>query len=246
MDITKTGELNLGNYLGFAIWVQMINSLSAAEKDAGLNRDSCNMVENISDMNIRNLETDVYTMITERYNNNKYSSNNLPGFINIGQIDEDGTNFSNPESFFLALTTNFLTSEEQEDYSDFIKDYEKNNCANFYNNVTNARKYLKFGLYSIFMNPTKNVFFDYLNCRFFDTTEVTTNTIIAYLSDPKNLSNIWVDIRLLIKDFVVVLFANRELRPFFLTKIFGNRSLGNNKNLMRDLIDKSFSELDNK
>jgi hypothetical protein len=246
MDITKTGELNLGNYLGFTIWLQMINSLSAAEKDAGLNRDNCNMVENISDMNIRNLETDVYTMITERYNNNKYSSNNLPGFINIGQIDENGTNYSNPESFLLALTTKFLTSEQQEEYTDFINNYEKNSCANFYNNITNARKYLKFGLYSIFMNPTKNAFFDYLNCRFFDTTEVTTYKIIEYLSDPKNLSNIWVDIRLLIKDFVVVLFANRELRPFFLTKIFGNRSLGNNKNLMRDLIDKSFSELDNK
>jgi len=247
MDITKTGELNLGNYLGFTIWLQMINSLSAAEKDAGLNRDNCNMVENISDMNIRNLETDVYTMITERYNNNKYSSNNLPGFINIGQIDEDGTNFSNPEKFLVTLTTNFLTPEEQEEYNDFISNYEKDTCANFYNNITNARKYLKFGLYSIFMNPTKNAFFDYLNCRFFDTTEVTTYKIIEYLSeDPKNLSNIWVDIRLLIKDFVVVLFANRELRPFFLTKIFGNRSLGNNKNLMRDLIDKSFSELDNK
>ena len=244
MDITKTGELDLGNYLGFAFWLQMVNSLSAAEKDAGINRDSCNMVESMSDMNIRNLETDVYTMISERYNDNTYSSNNLPGFINIGQIDEDGTNYSNPESFLTALTTKFLTLEEQEEYSDFIKDYEKNKCDNFYNKGENARKYLKFGLYSMFMNPTKNVFFDYLNCRFFDTTEVTTYTIIEYLSGLENLSNIWVDIRLLIKDFVVVLFANRDLRPFFLTKIFGNPSVGNNKNLMRDLIDKSFSDLE--
>lgn len=247
MDITKTGELNLGNYLGFAFWLQMINSLSAAEKDAGINRDSCNLVENISDMNIQNLETAVYNMITESYNNDTYSSNNLPGFINIGQInEEDGVNYSNPQSFLVALTTNFLTPEEQEDYTNFIANYEKDNCDNFSNNVINSRTYLKFGLYSMFMNPTKNVFFDYLNCRFFDTTEVTSSAIIAYLTSLEGWSDIWTDIRLLIKDFVVVLFANRELRPFFLTKIFGNRSSGNNKNLMRDLIDKSFSELDNK
>jgi hypothetical protein len=78
-------------------------------------------------MNIRNLETEVYNMITESYNDNKYSSNNLPGFINVGQINEDGVNYSNPQSFLVALTTNFLTPEEQEDYTNFIANYEKDN-----------------------------------------------------------------------------------------------------------------------
>ena len=234
--------LNLGNYLGFALWLQMVNSLKEVENGpSGVNRNQCYMVETLHGINFQNLESDAYNMIKGLKKYGKYSDRNIPGFINVGQMDntEGGVkNYSNSKEFFITFTTTFLTTEEKDEYTNFINDYKNDECGNFLYLATNRRKYLKFGIYSIFMNPTKNVFSDLLLCHFFDSTKVNYVTMLW------GLNAMWPNIQILVKDLTVILFSNRELRPYFLTQIFGNSSFGNNLNLMRDLIDESFEELD--
>jgi hypothetical protein len=51
---------------------------------------------------------------------------------------------------------------------------------------------------------------------------------------------LFTDWKELIKDFMVIMFTNEGLKPFFLTKLFGSKSQGRKKNFIRDLIDDSF------
>ena len=99
---------------------------------------------------------------------------------------------------------------------------------------------LKLSIYSLLFNPTNNFFYTNLKCRLFGTSK-------EELNDPLTVSSmlylfVVTDWKELIKDFMVVMFTNDGLKPFFLTKLFGNKSTGMKLNFIRDLIDDAFDK----
>jgi hypothetical protein len=238
---SRDGQPHLGEKIVFSIWIQMINSLKSAEKMANVNRSSsivCGTVlPNIyPDIKVNDLEIEAMKIInffgTEK--NPAPSELNLVGVINLGQIDENGLNYSNPLSLSSALL-NFLDESENEKYETLIKNSDIT-CSDFSKFV--PRTALKLSIYSLFVNPTKNLFTTYLSCRLFGTENITDISKISILSFVWSIMN--MNLYELIKDLVLILSSNKQIRPFFLTKLFGNKSYGLNKNFIRDIIEDGF------
>ena len=252
-------ESNLGEKLVFGLWTQMVNTLKESEggkaRNTNLLCNSVNMAA-IGVQDINNIETNAYTLIDQigeervlNNNNNieisniKPALNNLPGYIDAGLIEE-GVNYSNIASVAPDIIAKFLSNEELVSYDKLMekpnvmcKDLEK------FNSLTA----LKLSIWSLVRNPNKSFFYKNLNCRLFGSEKADFN-------DKNNLST-WNIIQLLfshstwknlIEDFMTIMFTNEGLKPYFLTKLFGNKSQGNKLNFVRDLIDDSFDKAEKK
>jgi hypothetical protein len=82
-------------------------------------------------------------------------------------------------------------------------------------------------IYSLIKNPTNNFFYTNLKCRLFGTSKNIDLEKEGNTSILKILSTFFfTDWQELIGDFMVIICSNKGLRPFFLTRIFGDKSVG--------------------
>ncbi len=238
----------------FSFWLQMINTLSSAEDDyrqksGGITRynvsSKCsNLGEKIE---ISGLEKSVYdyidqnssTIIKPNNNNTNPSMNNLIGAINIGQKEGD-INFNDPAQISKIITS-ILSDFTIEEYNDFVNNYD-GTCEKFDENVHS----LKMSIVSFIYNPLDNLLLKYFYCKVFHNPAPSISTMMYTFTEFLTNSDVFYGkLESILGDLFEVIFYNKDIRPFFLTRIFGNRSLGLNKNLMRDLMDESFEDFDN-
>jgi len=238
----------------FSFWLQMINTLSIAEDDyrqksGGITRDNVsskcsNLGEKIE---ISGLEKSVYdyidqnssTILKPNNNNTNPSMNNLIGAINIGQKEGD-INFNDPAQFSKIITS-ILTDFTIEEYNEFVNNYD-GTCEKFDENVHS----LKMSIVSFIYNPLDNLLLKYFYCKVFHNPAPSITTMMYTFTEFLTNSDVFYGkLESILGDLFEVIFYNKDIRPFFLTRIFGNKSLGLNKNLMRDLMDESFEDFDN-
>jgi hypothetical protein len=247
-----SGEANLSDKLMFGLWTQMVTTLKEAEGNKSRNDDlTCNnsIMQGIIGQDINNIETNAYYLIdaiasadTVLYNPNmndnvKPSENNLPGYIDTGLIDLDGINYSNNAWVAFGATATFLNEEELKFYDTLIKK-PSISCSDF--NGLNRITALKLSIFSLIRNPTNNFFYKNLNCRLFGTEQSDLNNKKQFSALNFIRIIFFTNWKELIEDFMTIMFTNKALKPFFLTKLFGNKSQGRKKNFIRDLIDDSF------
>ena len=258
VDKLTNGYANLSDKLVFGLWTQMINTLKTAEGKIGINNRSDDMLCNnimpliggiIGGSDISNLENNSYTLIDEIGSKIKQTGNpninvnddpsltNLPGYIDTG-LREGGINYSNYAEVALQAGSTFLNIEEQAAYDELMKK-SSISCNDLYPKFDKITA-LKLSINSLIRNPTKNFFFTNLNCRLFGSNNIDPNNKDSITLSKMLYMFLFTDWRELIKDFMVIMFTNEGLKPFFLTKLFGNKSLGRKKNFIRDLIDDSF------
>jgi hypothetical protein len=238
---------NLGEKLIFSFWVQMINSLKDSEEMAKIDRKNTNCQKELAliyPIDVINLEINSYAVINSIDSGS--ANRNLPGYINIGQKDEDGINYSDNSQLLLALST-LLNENEIKSYEIFIKK-TKFTCKDL---KTTNKQILKYVIYSLFKNPEKNLMYTYASCFIFNEpniAEIFNNP--SYISALIGLiTNMLYNSRTFITNFITLFTnifllgcENSNIRPFLLTKIFGSKSKGMNINLTRDLVDNAFNQ----
>jgi hypothetical protein len=248
IDKLTSNKSNLGDKIVFSMWTQMINTLKGAESNSGIDdRDECNKAASmigISDLD--NLEKNAHTLINiigSRLANNPNmngnaipAENNLPGHIDTG-LREDGANIAG------AIIT-FLNDDELTSYNKLMETITDKkpyiNCDDLYPKFNKVTA-LKLSIYSLIKNPTNNFFYTNLKCRLFGTSKNIDLEKEGNTSILKILSTFFfTDWQELIGDFMVIICSNKGLRPFFLTRIFGDKSVGMKKNFLRDLIEDAF------
>ena len=254
VDKLTNGDANLSDKLVFGLWTQMINTLKTSEGKIGINNRSDDMLCNnimplIGGSDISNLENNSYTLIDEIGRKIKETGNpninanvepsltNLPGYIDTG-LREGGINYSNYAEVALQAGSTFLNIEEQAAYDELMKK-SSISCNDLYPKFDKITA-LKLSINSLIRNPTKNFFFTNINCRLFGSNNIDPNNKDSITLSKMLYMFLFTDWRELIKDFMVIMFTNEGLKPFFLTKLFGNKSVNRKQNFIRDLIDDSF------
>ena len=258
--LTSNDQPNLSEKLVFGLWSQMINTLTLSESKAGIDRKSdilCSKslpfigVQDINKLedNARSTINGVAKTIGDnnlnmvQYSTSPPTLSNFPGYIDTGLRETDGVNYSNYAEVALKAGASFLSKDEFETYDKLMKTISDKKpsitCDDLYPTFDNITA-LKLSIYSLLFNPTNNFFYTNLKCRLFGTSK-------EELNDPLTVSSmlylfVVTDWKELIKDFMVVMFTNDGLKPFFLTKLFGNKSTGMKLNFIRDLIDDAFDK----
>ena len=258
--LTSNTQPNLSDKFVFGLWSQMINTLKVAESKVGINDRNDDMLCSsalplIGVQKISELEKNAYTLIDSigkeiadnnlkmAQTSNNPTLSNFPGYIDTGLREADGVNYSNYGEVALKAGTAFLSKDELEIYDKLMKTITDKKpsitCDDLYPRFDNITA-LKLSINSLLFNPTNNFFFTNLKCRLFGTSkpDMENKTSVATML----YTFFFTDWKELIKDFMVIMFTNDGLKPFFLTKLFGNKSNGKKLNFIRDLIDDAFDK----
>lgn len=249
--LTSKTQPNLGDKIVFSMWSQLINTLQVAENKYGINdRSECKKpVSMIGVSDIDNLEKSARSLINlvgsrvvdnpNMNGNVSPAENNLPGYIDTG-LREDGANIA-------AAIITFLNEDELTSYNKLMETITDKKpsitCDDLYPSPPKFNKItaLKLSIYSLIKNPTNNFFYTNLKCRLFGTSKNIDPEKEGQSSILKIISTLlFTDWQELIGDFIVIISSNKGLRPYFLTRIFGDKSVGLKKNFLRDLIDDAF------
>jgi hypothetical protein len=254
--ITSDKYSNLSDKIVFGLWTQMVITLKDAEKQTGRNRENDTLCKtalaSIGGGDINNLETNAYTFINELGNNMQLNNNldpattNLPGIIDTG-LRVNGINDSNLAEVAAKAGLGFLNEDEIKQYETLMKKITKTHpsitCDDLqqYDDVTR----IKLSMYSLINNQTNNFFYTNLKCRIFGTDKINFSSDDGMSILGMVYAFLFADWKQLIKDFLTIMLTNEGFQPFFLTKLFGNKSVGMKKNFIRDLIDDGFEKAKN-